>query len=86
MDEQKQECEFISKNEINKSLLHLNWANRRMLIAIIAVCVTAIIISIGSILIFVKSYNAREESWQETFRNFLNRTPVTEVYNGQETD
>jgi len=85
MSEQK-ECEYVSKNEINKSLLHLNWANRRMLIAIVTVCITAIIISIGSILIFVNSYTAREKNWQETYRDLINKTLVTEVNNGQKTD
>ena len=77
---------MISKNEVNKAILHLHWANRRMLIALISVCITAIILSIGTILIFVHSYSEREKNWQNTFRELVNRTTVTEVYNGQKTD
>lgn len=83
MDEQK----MVSRYESDKAIMHLNFANRRMLIAIITVCITAIVISIGSILIFVQSYTAREKNWQETFRELVNgRTPVMEVTNGQKTD
>ena len=72
---------MISKNEINKAILHLHWANRRMLIALIAVCITAVTISIGAILIFVNSYTDRDRDWKETIRDIVNRTSVTEVYN-----
>ena len=83
MDDKK-ECGLVSRFEADKAIMHLNFANRRMLIAIITVCVTAIIISIGSILIFVQSYTARERNWQETFRELVtNKTPVTEVSDGQ---
>lgn len=86
MSENKNECGLVSRYEADKAIMHLNFANRRMLIAIITVCVTAIVISIGSILIFVKSYTAREKNWQETFRELVNRTPVVEVSDGQKTD
>ena len=86
MDNQK-ECGLVSRYESDKAIMHLNFANRRMLIAIITVCITAIVISIGSILIFVQSYTAREKNWQETFRELVNgKAPVTEVINGQKTD
>ena len=85
MSENKPEC-MVNRFESDKAIMHLNWANRRMLIAIITVCITAIVISIGSILIFVRSYNARESNWQETFRGLLTRTTVTEVADGQRTD
>ena len=84
--EEKKECSLVSRYESDKAIMHLNFANRRMLIAIITVCVTAIVISIGSILIFVNSYTAREKNWQDTFRDLVNRTTVTEVEHGQETD
>jgi len=80
MSEQK-ECEFMAKNEVNKALLHCNWANRRMLIALITVCVTFI----ATIIVFVTGYTAREKNWLNTLSN-MNKTPVTEVQNGQKTD
>lgn len=77
----------INRFESDKTIMHLNFANRRMFFALLAVCITAVIISIGSILIFVNSYSAREENWQKTFRDVVNgRTPVTEVYNGQKSE
>ena len=84
--EEKKKCSLVSRYESDKAIMHLNFANRRMLIAIITVCVTAIVISIGSILIFVNSYTAREKNWQDTFRDLVNRTTVTEVEHGQKTD
>ena len=76
---------MVSRYESDKAIMHLAWCNRRMLIALIAVCITAITLSIGTILIFVHSYSEREKNWQETFRNIVNKTPITEVYNGQAT-
>lgn len=80
--EEKRECELISTNEVNKAILHLNFANRRMFFAVLAVCITAIVISIGSILIFVQSYTARERNWQETFRELVNRIEVSDGQTG----
>ena len=78
--ENRPECER-SINEINKALLHCNWANRRMLIALVTVCVTFII----TIIVFVSGYTAREKNWLDTLSN-LNRNPITEVSNGQNTN
>lgn len=77
----EKECEYISKNEVNKALLHCNWANRRMLIALITVCITFI----ATIIVFVTGYTAREKNWLNTLTN-INKTPVTEVSDGQKTD
>lgn len=83
----EKECGLISRYEADKTIMHLNFANRRMLIALISVCVTAIILSIGTILIFVHSYTEREQNWQKTFRELVNgKTTVTEVYDGQKTN
>ena len=51
-------------------LMHYNRANRRMLIALICVCVTFIV----TILVFVTGYTAREKNWLDT----LQRTGVTD--------
>ena len=61
------------------TMMHYNWANRRMLIALISVCVTFII----TIIVFVSGYTAREKNWLDTIRDM--QTPhVTEVANGQQ--
>ena len=73
--------EMMDKNEVNMALLHCNWANRRMLIALVTVCVTFII----TIIVFVTGYTAREKNWLDTLTH-MNRTPVTEVAYGQNTN
>lgn len=65
------------------TMMHYNWANRRMLIALVTVCITFII----TIIVFVTGYTAREKNWLDTISS-MNRTPVTEVSNGvqEQTD
>ena len=67
--------------EHQHTMMHYNWANRRMLIALVTVCVTFIV----TIIVFVTGYTAREKNWLNTIAN-MNQTPVTEVSNGQKTD
>lgn len=50
-------CEYV-----DKAILHMNFSNRRMLIALISVCVTFIL----TIIIFVTGYTVREKNWQDT--------------------
>lgn len=50
------------KEYIDKAILHMNFSNRRMLIALVTVCVTFII----TIAVFVTGYTVRERNWQET--------------------
>ena len=51
-------------------LMHYNRANRRMLIALIIVCITFIV----TIIVFVTGYTAREKNWLDT----LQRVGVTD--------
>ena len=51
-------------------LMHYNRANRRMLVALVTVCLTFII----TIVIFVTGYTAREKNWLDT----LQRVGVTD--------
>ena len=44
------------------SMMHYNHANRRMLIALICVCVTFIV----TIVVFVSGYTQREKNWLDT--------------------
>ena len=69
--ESKQACVpfFIHEN----SMTHYNMANRRMLIALISVCVTFIL----TIVIFVFGYTVREKNWLNTLTH-LTQTPVTQ--------
>ena len=71
--EDKQACVpfFVHEN----SMMHYNAANKRMLIALLAVCVTFIL----TIVIFVTGYTTRERNWLETIAHL---TPAAEVADG----
>ena len=51
-------------------MMHYNMANRRMLIALVCVCVTFIV----TIVVFVSGYTQREKNWLDT----LTRVGVTD--------
>ena len=70
----------VSRFESDKAIMHLNWANRRMLIALVTVCVTFII----TIVVFVTGYTAREKNWLDTIMS-MNKTTASEVAN-EKTD
>jgi len=61
------------KINADKALLHLNCSNRRMLVALLSVCITFIL----TIVIFVVWYTIREKNWLDTLAR------VTEVADGQ---
>lgn len=52
------------------TMAHYNTANRRMLIALVCVCVTFIV----TIVVFVSGYTQREKNWLDT----LQRVGVTD--------
>ena len=70
----------VTKNEINKAILHLNWSNRRMLIALLAVCVTFILVVVINTI--------RETRWQETVKDLQSQmtNAITEMQNGKTGD
>ena len=78
--EEKNDSILVSKNEINKAILHLNWSNRRMLIALLAVCLTFIIV--------VTINTIRETRWQDTVKELQSQmtTAITEMQNGKAAD
>jgi hypothetical protein len=51
-------------------VVHYNHANRRMLVALLAVCITFIL----TIVIFVHGYTVREKNWLDTLSRI---TPTT---------
>lgn len=77
--EDRQACIPFFAHE--NSMMHYNAANRRMLIALLCVCVTFIV----TIIIFVTGYTTREKNWLDTLAHM---TPDTEVADGvqQSTD
>lgn len=62
MDEKKEAVPMIPLHQAETTFMHLTWANRRMLIALICVCMTFII----TILVFVMGYTEREKNWLDT--------------------
>ena len=55
------------------TIMHLSIANKRLLIALIVVCVTFI----STIVIFVHGYTVREKNWLDTLSHI--NTPAVEV-------
>lgn len=64
--------------DVQNTMMHYNWANRRMLIALVCVCLSMIIV----VIVFATNQTAREQMWQETIKSMYD-TAVTEVEHGQ---
>lgn len=69
-EEKQQVCIpfFVAENQV----MHMDKTNKRMLVALLAVCITFIL----TIIIFVVGYTVRERNWLDTLSRL---TPVTEV-------
>ena len=76
MDGRKpEEPKTVTLYEHENALWHYNMTNKRMLLALITVCVTFIITN----LVFVHGYTVREKNWLDTLSD-LNKSPgITEV-------
>ena len=74
MNGQENDVPMVPKFWAENLAMHLGRANRRMLIALISVCLTSIII----IVIFVRGYTEREKNWLDAMTS-LQTAPVTEV-------
>jgi hypothetical protein len=72
------EKDTVSRFEHDKVMMHMNWANRRMLIALVTVCLTFVI----TILVFVHGYTEREKNWLDTLNRYV---PVTEAADGKKS-
>ena len=76
--EEKQACIPFFQHE--NTMMHYNMANRRMLIALVAVLVTTAVI----VMVFTSNQTKREQMWQDTIKSIVNQTTVAEVDNGQQ--
>ena len=65
--------------DVQNTMMHYNWANRRMLIALISVLLTTAII----VIVFTTNQTRREQMWQETIKSMYSAT-ITEVDHGQQ--
>lgn len=70
----KQACIPFFAHE--NTLMHYNHANRRMLIALVTVCVTFIV----TIIVFVTGYTAREKNWLDTIGRMQNPEVSDGIY------
>ena len=78
MTENKKVYETMEMIPADKAIMHMNFANRRMLIALLSVCITFIL----TIVIFVVGYTVREKNWLGTIIQ-MQSSAITEVQNGQ---
>lgn len=77
MEEHKPECTRAKMIEADKAIMHLNYTNRRLLIAFIAMCIAFVSLT----LIFTNANTQREKQILELLAG--KDTPaVTEVNNG----
>lgn len=78
MEDRKNEVPMMPVYQAEKIIMHQNFANRRMLVALVCVCVTFII----TILTFVIGYTIREKNWLNT----LTKVTTAEVADGVQQD
>ena len=72
--------------DVQNTMMHYNWANRRMLIAILAVLATMIVLLFVTASIvndFTTNQTKREQMWQDTIKSMYTTT-VAGVDNGQQ--
>ena len=77
--EEKSDVPVMPVYQAEKIIMHQNFANRRMLIALISVLLTTAII----VIVFTSNQTKREQMWQETIKSMYSAT-VTEVDHGQQ--
>ena len=78
MEENRNDVPMMPVYQAEKIIMHQNFANRRMLIALVCVCMTFII----TILTFVIGYTIREKNWLNT----LTRVTTQEGQDGTQQD
>ena len=64
--------------DVQNTMMHYNWANRRMLIALVCICITMICV----VIVFATNQTKREQMWQETIKSMYSTT--VEVDDGQQ--
>ena len=75
-DNQGEKC--VPFFDVQNTMMHYNWANRRMLVALICIYITMICV----VIVFATNQTKREQMWQETIKEMY-RSTVTGVDNEQ---
>lgn len=74
-EKEKNDIPMVPKYWAEMMMMHMSRANKRLFIAVLAVCITSIL----TIIIFVNGYTTREKNRLDAWAQ---RSPVTEVQNG----
>lgn len=74
-DNKNDEVQMVPLFQAENTIMHLGFANRRMLIALLAVCITFII----TIIVFTVAHTIREKNWIDALTSMTNRPAVVEV-------
>ena len=77
MSENKDDMPVVRQIDAEKVAMYQNFANKRLLIALISVIIGFIIYAS----IFVIGYTIREQHWQDTTLRIIERSFATEVSN-----
>ena len=67
-DNQGENC--VPFFDVQNTMMHYNWANRRMLIALVCICITMICV----VIVFATNQTKREQMWQETIKSMYSST------------
>jgi hypothetical protein len=78
MDDKKEVVSCNKMIEADKAILHLNFTNRRLLIAFIVMCIAFVATFVALTVIFTKANTEREKNILEIMKNSI----VTEVKDG----
>ena len=79
---------YVPFFDVQNTMMHYNWANRRMLIVIIAVLTTMIVLLCVTASIvndFTTNQTKREQMWQDTIKSIVSPTTVAEVEDGKQS-
>ena len=77
-EKNREEVPMIPKHQAETMMMHLEMANRNMMI--VAVVFAAALVA--AIIIFVNGYTSRTKDWLNTLTNLQNGQAVTEVGDG----
>ena len=78
MSEQRENVPMIPKHQAEKSMMHMSWTIRWLVIGIII----GFLCMVGMSYIFVSSYTSRTERWLNTYNDLV--ATITEVKNEKE--
>lgn len=93
MSEQREDVPMMPVYQAEKIIMHQNFANRRMLIALIVVIIGMLVFAIvfstamqKQAETFVNGYNARTKDWLNTLKDLKKEPAETEYIHGVQQD